>query len=63
VIDEYLPAKLTDEELNALIDRALAETDAAGPQAMGQVIGKVKQLSEGRADGGRIAAAVKEKLQ
>lgn len=62
VIEKYLPAQLGDDELAALVDQALTETGVTDMQAMGQVIGKVKQLSQGRADGGRIAAAVKERL-
>jgi uncharacterized protein len=62
IIEKYLPAQLTDEELNTLIEQAITETEATGPAAMGQVIGKVKQLSQGKADGSRIAMAVKEKL-
>jgi uncharacterized protein YqeY len=62
VIEQYLPAQLSDDALQALVDQAIAELGASGPQAMGQVIGKVKQLSQGQADGARIAAAVKEKL-
>ncbi len=62
VIESYLPAQLSDEELIAIIDNALKETDAAGPSAMGQVIGLVKQKTAGKADGSRIAQLVKERL-
>ena len=62
IIEKYLPAQLSDEELTDLVDKAVQETGAQGPQAMGQVIGKVKQLSKGQADGGRIAALVKARL-
>lgn len=62
IIEKYLPAQLSDEELTDLIDKVVQETGAQGPQAMGQVIGQVKQLSKGQADGGRIAALVKERL-
>lgn len=62
VIERYLPAQLSDEELGKLVDDAIAEVGAAGPQAMGQVIGKVKQASKGQADGARIASLVKERL-
>lgn len=62
VIEKYLPAQLGDDELTALIDQAIAETAATGPQAMGQVIGKVKELSKGKADGSRIANMVKGRL-
>lgn len=62
VIEKYLPAQLTDEELSELIDTVIQETGAAGLQAMGQVIGQVKQRSNGQADGGRIATLVKDRL-
>lgn len=63
VIEEYLPKQLTDEELTAIVEKAVAEVGASGPQAMGQVIGKVKAEVAGQADGARIAQLVKEKLQ
>jgi uncharacterized protein YqeY len=62
VIERYLPAQLSDEELITLVDQAIVEVGANGPQAMGQVIGKVKQASKGQADGARIARLVKERL-
>lgn len=63
IIQAYLPAQLGDDELNEIIAKVIADTGASGPQAMGQVIGAVKQQTAGRADGGRIAQLVKEKLQ
>lgn len=62
VIEQYLPKQLSDEELIAIVDAAIASTAATGPQAMGQVIGTVKSKTEGAADGARIAALVKERL-
>jgi len=62
VIDGYLPAQLTDEELAALVSRAIAETGASGPQAMGQVMKGVTPIVAGRADGARVAAEVKRQL-
>lgn len=62
IIEKYLPAQLSDEELTSMVEAAIAETGASGPQAMGQVIGKVKAQAGGQADGGRIAKLVKEKL-
>lgn len=62
IIEAYLPAQLSEEELQALIDAAIAETGASGPQAMGQVIGQVKAKAGPAADGGLIARLVKEKL-
>lgn len=63
IIEEYLPKQLTDEELAAIIDEIIGSVEASGPQAMGQVIGQVKQRTAGQAEGGRIAQMVKERLQ
>jgi uncharacterized protein YqeY len=63
IIEQYLPKQLTDDELNTIIEQTIAQTEASGMQAMGQVIGAVKAQTTGLADGGRIAAIVKEKLQ
>jgi len=63
VIEAYLPAQLSDDELSGLIDEALEELGVSGPSALGQVIGAVKQKTAGQADGGRIAQLVKERLQ
>ena len=62
VITRYLPAQLPDDELNALVAAAIAETGASGPQAMGQVMKAVNPKVAGRAEGGRVAAAVKAAL-
>lgn len=59
-IEQYLPAQLSDEELAAAVEKAIAD---AGPNAQfGPVIGMVKAQVGQAADGGRIAAAVKAKL-
>lgn len=63
IIEEYLPKQLSDAELLSVVDEAIAQTGASGPQAMGQVIGLVKQKTAGSADGARIATLVKERLQ
>ncbi|MEU8800762.1 GatB/YqeY domain-containing protein [Spirillospora sp. NPDC048819] len=62
VLEAYLPAQLTDEELTALVADAIAETGAAGPRAMGQVMKAVNPKVAGRAEGGRVAAEVKRQL-
>lgn len=62
IIDSYLPAQLTEAEIGALIDGVIAETGASGPQAMGRVIGQVKQKAGATADGAVIARLAKEKL-
>ncbi|MEU3958703.1 GatB/YqeY domain-containing protein [Streptomyces buecherae] len=65
VLAEYLPKQLTDDELNALVSEAVAEARAAGaegPRAMGAVMKIVNPKVAGRAEGGRVAAAVKHAL-
>jgi uncharacterized protein YqeY len=62
IIEEYLPAQLSDEELSAIIVETISDLGASGPQAMGQVIGAVKQKVGASAEGGRIAQLVKERL-
>lgn len=62
IIEDYLPAQLGEEELIVIIDAAIAQAGASGPQAMGQIIGKVKAQAGPTADGATIAKLVKEKL-
>jgi len=62
VLDGYLPAQLSDEEIGALVTAAIKETGAAGPRAMGQVIKVLTPQVAGRAEGGRVAAEVRRQL-
>jgi len=62
VIASYLPAQLSDDEVRELVAAAVAETGAAGPQAMGQVMKAVTPRTAGRAEGGRVAAEVRRQL-
>jgi len=62
VLDAYLPVQLSDQELTALVREAVAEAGASGPQAMGAVMKLVNPKVAGRAEGGRVAAAVKAAL-
>jgi uncharacterized protein len=62
VIDRYLPAELSDDELGELIARAIEETGATGPQDIGKVMGAVMPKVDGRADGSRVSALVKGRL-
>jgi uncharacterized protein len=61
-IEAYLPAELSDEELSALVDAAVAETGASTPRDMGRVIKHVMEAAGGRADGKRVSTKVKEAL-
>ncbi|MDT7570287.1 MAG: uncharacterized protein QOE05_461 [Actinomycetota bacterium] len=62
VLDGYLPAQLSDDELAVLVREAVAEAGTSGPQAMGAVMKLVGPKVAGRAEGGRVAAAVKAAL-
>jgi uncharacterized protein YqeY len=62
VIQEFLPAQLSDAELDAMIDEAIAGADAGGMQAMGAVMGKLKPQLAGRADMGAVSQKVKARL-
>ena len=62
VLAEYLPAQLGDDELAAIIDRVLAAGDFSGPKAMGPAMKAVNAEVAGRAEGRRVADAVKARL-
>jgi uncharacterized protein YqeY len=62
VLAGYLPAQLTDGELAALVDAAIAETGASGVSGLGQVMKTVTPRVAGRADGARVAAEVRRRL-
>jgi uncharacterized protein YqeY len=62
LIAGYLPAQLSDEELNAMVAEAIEATGAESPKQMGQVMGVLKEKVAGRADGKRVSTAVKEQL-
>ncbi|MEW1909383.1 GatB/YqeY domain-containing protein [Kitasatospora sp. NPDC085895] len=62
VLAGYLPQQLSDEELASIVAEAVAESGASGPQAMGAVMKLVRPKVGDRAEGGRVAAAVKAAL-
>jgi uncharacterized protein YqeY len=62
LIAGYLPAELSDEDLDTLIATAIAETGASSPKDMGQVMKAVMAASGGRADGKRTSARVRAAL-
>ncbi len=62
LIEGYLPAELSEEELGRLVDEAIAESGASGPQETGKVMGAVMPKVSGRADGKRVSALVRERL-
>ena len=62
LIERYLPAEISDDELEALVGAAIDEAGASGPGDMGKVMGAVMPKVDGRADGKRVSAAVRERL-
>jgi uncharacterized protein len=62
LIEDYLPQQLSEEELGALVDAAVAETGASEQKQMGQVMSALMPKLGGRADGKRVSAAVRERL-
>ncbi len=62
VIEKYLPQQISEAEISGIVDEVITATSASGMQAMGQVIGAVKQKTGASADGSIIARIVKEKL-
>ncbi|MFL6123758.1 GatB/YqeY domain-containing protein [Actinophytocola sp.] len=68
VLTDYLPKQLADDELATLVAEAVAEVteqlgEAPGPRQMGQVMKAANTKVAGRAEGGRVAAAVKSRLR
>ena len=62
VLQPYLPAQLSDAELDALIAEAIASTGAASIKDMGKVMGVVKAKAAGKADMGAVGARIKARL-
>ena len=62
VLQTYLPAALTDVEVDALIDEAVAETGAIGPGDIGKVMSAFMAAAKGRADGRAVQARVRSRL-
>ena len=62
VLQGYLPAQMTEADLDALIAEAIAATGAASMKDMGKVMAVVKPKAQGRADMGAVSARIKQKL-
>ena len=63
VIEDYLPAELSEEELAGIVHSAIAESGAESPRDMGKVMPIAMRAVAGRADGRRVSDKVKEALQ
>lgn len=62
IIEQYLPAKLGEAEVLAVIDAVIAEVGASGPADMGKVMGAVKPKLAGQADMGEVSKLIKQRL-
>lgn len=62
VIKRFLPQALSDEEVQVIVDKAIADTGAASMQDMGKVMGAIRGQLQGRADMGAVSAIIKSKL-
>ena len=62
ILKEFLPAQLSGDEILSLIDQAITDTGASGPQGMGQVMGQLKPKVQGRADMQVVSKLVKDRL-
>ena len=63
IVTQYLPQPLTADEIQEIVQSAIAELNAAGPQDMGKVMGKVMPQVRARADGKQVSALVSQILR
>jgi len=62
IVDEYLPTRLSDDELAALVDAVVADTGASPLKDMGTVMKEANARAQGRADGKALSALVRTRL-
>ncbi|MFH1971145.1 MAG: GatB/YqeY domain-containing protein [Patescibacteria group bacterium] len=62
ILQEFLPAEMSDEELTKIVDSAIAKTNASSISDMGRVIGIVMAEAKGKVEGSRVSLLIKEKL-
>jgi uncharacterized protein len=62
ILEKYLPASMSDEELKALVAQTVGDVGATGPKDMGKVMPVIIERAAGRADGRRLSVAVREEL-
>ncbi len=62
VLQTYLPQQLTEDELNAILEKVVVETGASGIKDMSKVMAAIKPLVVGRADMGKISGLIKTRL-
>ena len=62
VIQTYLPSQLSEAEIVAIVDKAIADSGATSGKDMGKVVGLIKPQLAGRADMGHVSSLIKQKL-
>ncbi len=62
VLDEFMPAQMSESEVDAVIEEGIAATGASGPREMGQLMGWLKPRLAGQADMGMVSKRVKARL-
>jgi hypothetical protein len=62
ILNAFAPAPLSDTDVDALIEEAIATTGASGPQDMGKVMGSVMGKAKGKVDGAAVQARVRARL-
>ncbi len=62
ILKEYLPEQLSEEEISALIEKAIQDSGASSMKDMGKVMGILKPQLQGRADMGAVSARIKQAL-
>ena len=62
ILEAYVPEQLSEDEVRAAIEEAVASTGATGPGDMGRVMGQVMGRLKGRVDGGEVNRLVRERL-
>ncbi|AYW45326.1 GatB/YqeY domain-containing protein [Tetragenococcus koreensis] len=62
IVENYLPAQLTEEEIRQIVSEAIEQTGASSPKEFGKVMGVVMPQVKGKADGNQVNAVVKELL-
>lgn len=62
IINNYMPEQLSDEEVSAAVDKAIADSGASSMQDMGKLMGLLKSQLEGKADMGAVSGLIRSKL-
>lgn len=62
IVERYLPAQLTEDEIRQVVSQAIEQTGASSPKEFGKVMGVVMPKVKGKADGNQVNAIVKELL-